>query len=40
MKAFDSRLRDAVISAFALYDALDAAQLTEVVSFRVKKTVR
>ena len=40
MNQFDSRLRDAVISAFALYDAADAAKLTEFVSFRVKKAVR
>ncbi len=39
-KHFDSRLRDAIISAFALYDALKTANLIDKVSFRVKKTVQ
>ena len=36
--SYDSQLRNAVLSAFAMYDAAEAAQLTEFVSFRVKKT--
>lgn len=37
MHAFDSRLRDAMISAFTWYDSIKAANLMEKLSFRIKK---
>jgi transposase-like protein len=40
MNQFDSQLRQALISAFAWYDAIKVANLIEKISFRIKKTVQ
>lgn len=40
MHAFDSRLRDAMLSIFAWYDSIKAANLIETLSFRIKKAAQ
>ena len=40
MNPFDSQLRQALVSAFAWYDAIKTANLIEKISFRIKKTAR